>query len=460
MEGSNDVVSGNALVTEPVPPLIRQLAIPAGTGFLFNTLYNVIDSVYAGLWSTEALAALGASFPVFFLIIATMAGFGQGATGLMARALGADDRERARAIYGQALLVAVVLGIGVSILGIAVSVPVLSFLGLAEETRDLAADYLLPVMLAAPFFLANSVVNGLLTAQGNTRTYRNALIVGCIANIGLNPLFMFGFGLGVSGIAWATALVQVATLVYLLAVSRRNALGRPGAIRLQGRLLADLAAQSLPPIGNLTLIGISIFTITAFVAGHGDAAVAAYSVALRIEQLFMLPTYGLSSAALSLVGNNFGAGRNDRIALILRTTSHYGLLVMGTGAVVILLFREPLMLVFSRDPAVVAIGAQYLLAAAMIQIAYLVTMLGGSTLQGIGQPIWGLYVTIGRSLVAPLVVLTLVDTVLGLGLTGIFWSLVVINWTAALVMVMILRWRLKCDCGFGFGAVAQAGRAA
>ena len=450
------MAGGNALVTEPVPPLIRRLAIPAGTGYLFNTLYNVVDSIYAGLWSTEALAALGGSFPVFFLVIATMAGFGQGATGLIARALGADDNERARALYAQALLVAGVLGVSVSITGIALAEPVLSFLGLTAGTRALATEYLTPVMLAAPFFLANSVVSGLLAAQGNTWAYRNALIVGSIANVGLDPLFMFGFGFGVAGIAWATALVQVCTLVYLVVVSRRNALGRPGGLWPRVDLLKALAVQSLPPIGNLALVGVSIFTITAFVGRHGDAAVAAYGIGLRVEQLFMLPTFGLGTAALSLVGNNFGAGRTDRIAWILRTTFRYGILVMGGGAVVILLFREPLLTVFTRDPAVITIGAQYLLAAAMIQLAYLVTMLGGSTLQGIGQPIWGLYITVGRSLVAPIVVLTLVDSVLGLGLLGIFWSLVAINWTAAVVMILVTRWRLRRDCGLGIGAIARA----
>ncbi len=444
------------LVTGPVAPLVRRLAIPAATGYLFNTLYNVVDSIYAGLWSTAALAALGASFPVFFVIVATMTGLGMGTTGLVARALGADDRRRALALADAGLRLALALGLAAAATGLALAVPALDVMGLDAAARAHAFAYLVPIMLAAPLFLANAAVNARLAAQGDTKSYRNALVVGAFANLALNPLLMFGLGLGVAGIAWATALIQALTLAYLRHRARSDDLAAEVAEPADRvGLMAALVRQSLPAMGNMTLIGISLFTITAFVARHGEAAVAAYSAALRIEQLFLLPTVGLSAAGLTLIGNAYGAARFERIALILKTTTLYGLAVMGLGTVVIFLLREPLMTVFSRDPAVVAVGARYLGVAALIQCAYVFNMMGNAALQGIGQPGWGFAVALGRSLVAPIVVLSIVEIVLERGLGAIFWSLFAINWTSAAVMVWLVTHRLHADCGLRLTAAAR-----
>ncbi|MFP4359964.1 MAG: MATE family efflux transporter [Alphaproteobacteria bacterium] len=436
------------LVNGPVAPLVRALAVPAATGYLFNTLYNVVDSVYAGLWSTAALAALGASFPVFFVVVATMAGLGQGATGLIARALGADDRDRARALAGQARLVAVAGGVAAAVLGLALAGPVLDLLSIRGEARAYALDYLVPILLAAPLFLLNAVVNARLAAQGDTKSYRNALVAGALVNIALDPLLMFTFGLGVAGIAWATVLVQAATLAYLHARTRRDGLAA-GELPLRPRpdLLAALVRQALPATGNMTLIGVALFTVTAFVGRHGEAALAAYSVGLRLEQLFLLPTVGLNAATLTLVGNAFGAARFERITHVLRVSTGWGLVVMGTGTVLLFTFREPLIALFSRDPAVIDAGARYLAVAALIQCASVFNMMGGATLQGIGQPIWSFVVTVGRSLIAPAALLALGQLVFGWGLDAIFWTLFAINWTAALVLVLVVRWRLRTTCG-------------
>ena len=448
------------LVGGPVGPLVRSLAVPAATGYLFNTLYNVVDSVYAGLWSTAALAALGASFPVFFVIIATMAGLGQGTTGLIARALGAGDRDRARALAGQARLAAGAGGVLAAAIGLALAGPVLDLLSIRGEARGLALDYLVPILLAAPLFLLNAVVNARLAAQGDTKSYRNALVVGALVNVVLDPVMMFTLDLGVAGIAWATVFVQAGTLVYLHHRARGDDLAdAPTSLRPHPELLGELVRQGLPATGNMTLIGVSLFTVTAFVGRHGEAAVAAYSVGLRLEQLFLLPTVGLNAATLTLVGNAFGAERYERILRVLRVTVGWGLVVMGTGTVLLFTFREPLIMLFSRDPAVIDAGARYLTVAALIQCAYLFNMAGSSTLQGIGQPIWSFAVTVGRSLVAPVALLSLGQLVFGWGLDAIFWTIFAINWAAAVANVLVVRWRLKTTCALELARVAVPARA-
>jgi putative MATE family efflux protein len=336
---------------------------------------------------------------------------------------------------------------------------VLEVLSIRGEARTLALAYLGPIMLAAPLFLLNAVVNARLAAQGDTRSYRNALVVGALVNVALDPLMMFTFGMGVAGIAWATVLVQAGTLAYLHHRTRRDDLAaEPVRLRPQPGLMGLLLRQALPATGNMTLIGISLFTVTAFVGRHGEAALAAYSVGLRLEQLFLLPTVGLNAATLTLVGNAFGAERYERITRILRVATGWGLVVMGIGTVVLFGLREPLIQLFSRDPAVVDVGVRYLAVAALIQCAYVFNMMGGATLQGIGQPIWSFVVTVGRSLVAPVALLSLGQLVLGWGLESIFWTIFAVNWTAAVVIVLVVRWRLEATCGLELARAAVPAR--
>ncbi|MGF1474710.1 MAG: MATE family efflux transporter [Geminicoccaceae bacterium] len=437
------------LTTAPIPGLIRRLAVPAGTGFFFNTLYNVVDSIYAGMWSTEALAALAISFPIFFLIIASSAGFGQGTTALIANALGSNDERRARHLFAQSLVLAFGVGILLPILALSIADPVLALLGNQETTIELALDYLIPIMLGSVLFLLNSGANAFLTADGDTKTYRNALIAGTVLNVGLDPLFMFVFGLGVAGIAWATVLVQTLIFVYLLYVLRRTVLS--DGIRLrrlmpEPKAIGAIVAQGLPAAGNLMMIGTSLFVITYFVSRFGDAATAAYGVALRIEQLFLLPTVGLNASSLALVGQNFGAKKFDRVREIYAKTLTYGLAIMASGGLIIMIFRGPLMGLFTDDPDVIDHGSGYLFVAALIQCAYALTMIGTSTLQGMTQPMPALVTGLFRSLIAPPLFIWLALNALGTGIDGIYWSVFLANWIAAVAVFFYVRYRFRCDC--------------
>jgi Na+-driven multidrug efflux pump len=131
---------------------------------------------------------------------------------------------------------------------------------------------------------------------------------------------------------------------------------------------------------------------------------------------------------------------------------------MGTGTVLLFSCREPLIALFSRDPAVIDVGARYLAVAALIQCAYVFNMMGNATLQGIGQPVWSFVVTAGRALVAPVALLSVGQLVLGWGLDSVFWTIFAINWTAALVLVLVVRWRLRASCGLVLARVVT-GRA-
>lgn len=430
------------LTVGTVPSLVRRLAIPASTGFLFNTLYNLVDTWVAGRWSATALAGLSASFPVFFIIIAASVGAGQGATVLIGNALGRGEPAAARRLVPQALLLALLVGALISAVGLALARPMYAVIGLQGEALGFGLDYIRPTLAGAVLFVLNAILNAVLTAQGDTVSNRNALIVGSFANAGLAPWLMWGgFGmprLGMLGIALATLTIQAATASYLawrcrgsplLAATRVRALDwRP-----HGRLLVELLRQGLPAGLNLVLIGAGIFIITSFAGRHGEAVVAAYGAAIRIEQLVLLPTIGLNVATLALVAQNAGAGRFDRVVTVYRTGVGYGVGLMASGGVLLWLAAPWLAAQFARTAEVAAHVTTYLRIEVFTLCAYALIMQSVALMQGLKRPLFGLAVHGTRHFLAPVPVFWLLDVGLGLGPRGIWFGILLITWSSALV---------------------------
>ncbi len=434
---------------DPIPRLIRHIAVPAGIGMLFHTLFNVVDTFYAGLISTEALAALAVSFPVFFIVIALIIGIGHGASALIANAIGENRPERVCRLWGQALILAVLTGLLVALYGLFLADPLFRLAGTEGESLDLARIYLVPILLFAFIFLLNATCNGLLSAQGDTKPYRNALIAGALLNVFLNPLFMFGIGplpgLGVLGIAMSTIVIQGLQFAYLWRCCRQSEYGRffrLASLKPDIEAMVILLKQTVPVTGQMLTTGIGLFAITYFMGRHGEGAIAAYGIALRIEQLAMLPMIGLNTAALSLVGQNFGAGKLDRVSSIAWTALGYGVALMALGAVLVWPLRHEMMALFTEDYDVIRLGAAYLAVAVLNFKAYALLMIGSAILQAMKRPVFAFWVGLFRHVFGPLVVLWLLDPVLGFGLPGIYWGIFVVAWIGALTLLAYVRYRL------------------
>jgi putative MATE family efflux protein len=434
------------LTTGPIPALVRRLAVPAALGFFFNTMFNVVDTYFAGRLSTEALAALALSFPVFFLMIAVGSGFATGTTALVGQALGAGDRPRAALVGSQGVLLALALGVTVAALGYVVLPPLYRLLGARDAYLGLCLSYMRVILPGSVLIFAIHMLNALLSAQGDTRTFRDALLVACLLNVGLDPWFMFGGlgvpALGVAGLALATVVAQSFTVALMVRRVRQTGLLRRGAgvrWRPQPAVLGAIARQGLPAGGSMLTVGLGVFLITWFLSGFSKQAVAAYGVATRIEQIILLPGIGLNVATLALSAQNGGARRFDRVRQAVRTALTAGAVLSLAGSVLLLLGGRRLMGVFAHDAEVVAIGARYLSIAAFVQFAYMLLYINASALQGLKRPALALWLNLGRQLAAPLLVFGLATRVWHLGLDAIWWGIFGITWTAALAAAVLAR---------------------
>jgi len=438
------------LVKDPIPRLIRQIAVPASVGFFFNTMYNVVDTFFAGLDSTDALAALAVSFPIFFIIIALGAGIGQGSTALIANAAGAGDLEQAHHLSLQSVSFGVLFSVPLTVFGLWSAPFLFRFLGAEDRHLALSLAYMNTILSGLVFFLLQSILNATLQAQGNTRTFRNVLMAGCLANLILDPWFMFGGlglpALGIRGIALATVVIQVAGSIYMLHQVRHTRLWRGWRwswLKPNAKLYRDIAGQGFPASLNMLTVALGIFVITWFVGRFSKEGVAAYGIATRIEQIFLLPTIGLNIAILSLTGQNNGAGQFDRIRQAYRTSLKYGLTMMLAAGVIVFLGGGRMMAWFTSDPLVIDIGAEYLRVASITLCSYVILFQTVFMLQGLKKPIYGLYVGVYRQIIAPFAVFWLLAFHLDWKLQGIWWGIFLVTWSAALFMLWFGAWKLR-----------------
>ena len=429
-----------------IPTLIRKLAVPASVGFIFNTLFNVVDTYWGGKISTSALAAMGLTFPVFFIILSMGIGMGTGTTALISQSLGAGLKEEAEKYGFQAISFSIINSVFLTFIGLAIAPSLFLLLGATNEYLDIAIQYMNIILYGTIFFLTDSILNSLLTARGDTRTYRNFLIVGFFLNVVLDPWFMYGgFGfpaLGIRGIALATVMIQVFGTIYMITITRKRKIFENARFKdfiPKRKYFAELFGQGFPASLNMLTVAIGIFVITYFASQFGKEAVAAYGIATRIEQIALLPSIGLNIAALTLAGQNMGAGLPERVFESWKLNIRYGLMIISIGVIGVAVFARELIHAFTADIKVIEIGAEYLHIAVLFFFAYVFLNISVSTLQGMKKPMYAIFVGAYRQFLVPLPMFIFLAMYLQWGTKGIWWGIFIANWSAAIFTFFYTR---------------------
>ena len=426
------------LTTQNIPSLIKQLAIPASMGMFFNTMYNVVDTFYAGLISTQAISALTLSFMIFFLIIGFGYGFSSAITALLGNAIG-KKRYKLASIYAHKGLIFVpLIGLGLSIIGYFYAPNLFILLGAKEEYLQLSLDYINPILFGAVFFMFNFSLNSILVATGDTKTYRNSLIFGFFANLVLNPLFMYGFlfipAMGIKGIAFATVLIQIINMFYLFYKVLQTKLIHFEKLEYfvpNIRIYKQFLAQGIPSSLNMLTMAIGSLILTYFVSHYGVNAIAGYGIGYRVEQLMLLPALGLSTAVLALVSNNYGAKKYDRVIETMKVSLKYGFIISTVGIIILTLLGRIIISLFDSNPIVVDFGVSYLLIEIWIFYAYIILFVCVSTLQAIKQPKMILYIGLYRQIFAKLIISYLIVKYFELDFIYLWFGILFMIYSAA-----------------------------
>ena len=434
------------LTSSPVIKLLTQIAIPSMTGSLFQTLFNLVDTFYAGKISPDALAALAKAFPLYFIIISAGIGIVAGCNSLIANSLGANNKVAASIYSYNSLVYAFCLSIFITLIGTFFSYDLLKFMGSTDESITLSRQYTDIIFLGTIIFLILTSFNAVLYAQGDTKTYRNVLIAGVILNIILNPIFIFGLffipAFGIAGLAISTVLIQFGACVYLYFKVNQTELKiipKISNFYIRRNFLLNIFNQSMPITFALFLVATGSYILLSFINIFGEQAVAGYGAAVRFEHLFSLPVIGLNTAVISIAGQNFGAKRYDRVKEVYFKSIFIGVTIMCFAGVVIYILSEPIIRIFSNDLEVIKYGSTYLKIAAFIGPIYPVFFISHALFTALKKTFLIFYSNLFRMVILPLSIVWVILSVMNGYFQDIFYGLLIMNWILGFIMLLVAR---------------------
>ncbi|NCW37118.1 MAG: MATE family efflux transporter [Proteobacteria bacterium] len=438
------------LTKDPIWTLLRKVTIPASTGSLFQTFYNLVDTWFAGKISADAIAAIAKSFPIYFVIIAVGVGIGAATNSTIGNLIGEKNIKKASLFVAQSVIFAVIISIIVTLFGLNLSNFLLSLMGSNLESILLTREYLDIIFYGTFIVMIQISLNGTLNAQGDTKSYRNVLIFSFFLNIFLNPLFIWGYGIipgfGIAGLAIATVIAQSIGTLYLIYKVNLCKLKRYIYLKCfipKFIMLKELLNQSLPIIFSMLFIGVGIFNILYFIGKFGDLAIAGYGAALRIEQVFLLPVIGLNTAVLSIGGQNFGAKNYNRIRELYTKALIFGSSFMSIAGIIMFIFAETFVSLFTENLIAIEHGAIYLKIAALIGPIYPVFFITTAVFQAVKKPIFSLYLSIIRLTALPFLSLWYVINIRGGSYNDIFYTIMATNWFVAVVVIIFIGYFLN-----------------
>ena len=435
------------LTTGPMALHFRTLAIPAAFGMLFTTLYNVVDVYYAGLLSTDAQAGLAIGYQAFFILMAVGFGLSSALSTLVSNAKGSGDAAEAQRYVVQGLAFGGVITASCMVIGWFLGPELIVLVSEPGAYRDAAMGYFYWLIFALPGFLLAYGGNGILQAHGDSRSMQRALMAAFIANIGLNPLFMFGLpgvwsGMGFNGIAAATIISQTGVMVYILVRIFRLEVMQSvqiNAFQPNKDSFRKIFAQLLPAGSAMIIMFISGFVVQFALKTFGGHAVAAYGVALRIEQILLLPVLGMTGALLPIAGQNFGAQKYDRVREALKYCWGVGFAMTALATPILFFGGTFVMALFSNDPDVIRAGSSYLRVDAFLFPIYMMLFSINSLLQAFKQAIWTLWISVYRQGFAVAFFVWVFISFTDFGVQGVWFGIAAAVTSGWVLSLIILR---------------------
>ncbi len=382
------------LTEGPVAAHLRRLALPMVWGILATMSFNVVDTYFVAQLGSAPLAAMSFTFPVVMVINSFAIGLGAGTSSAVARAYGAGDHARVRRLVTDASLLALLVALCISAVGLATIEPLFKLLGASAEMLPLIADYMVPWYLGAVFAVVPMVALSSLRAIGNSALTGRIMVGVALFNLLLDPLLIFGLlgfpRLELQGAALSTVIARgISFFAALYFLIRREHLMAAPQWNLSSLIESwrTVLAVGLPAVATNVIIPMAGGVVVALVAAHGADAVAGLGVALRIEPVALIVFYALSSVVGPFMGQNAGAGKVERLWETVTVLARF-CVVFGFALALLLFFAgPPLAGLFSDSPEVLAVAVAYLTLVPFSYAGYGFVMSANAAFNGLGRPL-------------------------------------------------------------------------
>lgn len=351
------------MLSEPVPHLVSQMAVPTIISMLVTSFYNMADTFFVGKLNTQATAAVGVVFSVMAFIQAFGFFFGHGSGNFISRKLGAGEFEESNRMASVGFFTAFFAGVLAAVAGIIFLTPFARALGSTPTILPYTKDYLRIILTGCPFMMSSLVLNNQLRFQGSASYAMVGIVTGAALNIGLDPLFIFVFDMGVAGAALATVVSQTVSFVILFIMSRKG-----GNIRISFRdfkpsleLYIEIFKGGIPSLCRQGLASVAQICLNhsagIFGGDLSDAAIAALSIVGRISMFANSALIGFGQGFQPVCGMNYGAKQYSRVREAFRFCVKYAAVFLVVVSAAGLIFAKPLVALFREEDAdVIRIG--------------------------------------------------------------------------------------------------------
>lgn len=420
-----------------VPKAVMTMALPSMLSMLINIVYNLADTFFVGqTGDSNQVAAVSVSMPLFLLFIAMGNLFGVGGCAFVSRSLGEGKKDRVKTISAFCIYTSIIVGAVLGIIFFSFKNQILMFVGASENTVGLAADYLKWVALGAPSIVLAITATNLVRGEGAAKESMIGSVIGQIANIILDPIFIldkgdklfgitmpFGFDMGVAGAAIATVIGNILTVIYFLVYFLR---GKsilsitPKRFSMGNGIVKGVIGVGLPAAVNNLLMSVSNIIVNVVLIKYGDNAVAAMGIAMKANMLVVMLQIGLAQGVQPLIGYCYGAQNYKRMKKCMRFSIICNVVIGTAMTLFYLFFRRTVIELFINNNDVIELGEKMLLALMASGPVIGIMFVLNFSFQGMGKGIQSMILSLGRQGLIYVPMLFIMNSLIGL--EGIIWS--------------------------------------
>ena len=428
--------------TKPVFPLLVSMALPNVISMLVNSLYNIVDSLFVAQINEQAMTALSLVFPIQNFVNAVAIGFGIGINALVALYRGAGDHDRADAAATHGMALSVLHGILCTLAATAIMPGFLARFTADGTIVSMGVTYSTIVFLFATVNMASLAFEKLFQAVGRMKLTMTALISGCVCNILLDPVLIFGLGpvpaMGIAGAALATGIGQaLSTGIYLVvyASTELPVRLRRACLKLDKELDTRLYSIGIPAILNLALPSLLVTFLNSLLAAFSGSYVVVLGIYYKLQTFLYLPANGIVQGMRPLISYNYGAGEHKRVRRLYQITLILSAAIMAAGTLGCLVASEPLMRLFTSTPETVEAGKVALRIICLGFVVSAISTTSSGALEGLGKGTQSLVISLCRYIVFIMLLAWVLCRQFGpVGVWNAFWATEVLSAIVSLIV--------------------------
>lgn len=345
-----------------VGKLILEFSIPAIIGMLVNTLYNIIDRIFIGHIEgigNLAMAGVGVTMPLMFIIMAFGMLIGIGTATKVSIKLGQHDKEAAEKHLGNAFTLIIIISIFLTVFGLIFANPILKAFGASENIIGYGEQFIQVIFIGCIFNMISFGLNHSIRSDGSPKIAMATMLISAIINTILDPIFIFGFGLGVRGGALGTVVAQIVSTIWILyyftkgssilKIRRKN-------LKLDKEVVLSICAIGISPFSmQIAQSAVQVVSNNSLQTYGGDIAISGMTIINSLAMIFLMPIFGLNQGLQPIIGYNFGAKKYDRVKQAVKYGIITATIIVTTGFVIIEVFAEKLTMIFNNDPALIEV---------------------------------------------------------------------------------------------------------